>query len=234
MRINADEARKIYSLIRNVLRDIRDISNTYSGPEENYKKIYQAIEVIHQDYISFFGVFLDEISTGTLSVNLPKSKRKFYTARRRELKFRLISKVDAHSYLGNIKSLEEMRFLTCAIWYLSYGGDIHEGVINSLEDLDYEILCALKERKIGSHSWASSSSTFWNEIEESEDIDEIIFLTKNMIQFLLDRYTLLRFTFNELPSRLNARRTKITQTKFSELVVKTAQERDDRYIGGPV
>lgn len=223
--MNADEADKLYNLLKRVLRDIRDALNYFAKPKADYVELDKILEIIHDDYVGFFGRFLDDIRTSATPKGIAAAKRRFLTAKRRQSKFRILSKVEAHDYLHRVTDVAEIRYLVSVIWYLAYSADYAVGRLNSLDDLDCNICLALEEDLIGSGMWNSSAGYFWDEIEEIEDASALIELTKTMLDSILKKYSIMKITYDELPNRGLLKGKGPTQTRFSREVEELARQR---------
>lgn len=229
MTLKADEARKYYRLLKTILSDLRVGSKWMFRPEEKYQQAYENIKVVHLDYVDFFGKFLERIKREHDPKKIISAKRNFMTARRRQSDFRLISKVDAHAYLANVNDITALRFLTAVIWYLSYSATSDAERIKSLEILDIKILMALNDSRIGEGAWDSSSDSFWHEIENIENTEELEVITKRMLSLITERYALLERTFRELPKGSILPKPQITETKYTNLVRQKIEQRKFEY-----
>ncbi|MDH7801697.1 MULTISPECIES: hypothetical protein [unclassified Rhizobium] len=229
MIIKAIDAQVYYRLLKNILRDIRDAHFSMFQPEEKYRNLYQNIRVIHLDYIGLFGDFLENIKREKDQNKIAKSKIKFKMARRRQGNFRLLSKVEAHSYLSNITDIWTLRFLTTVIWYLSYSATPNVPRLHTLEALDLEIVLALQDDLIGDRAWDSSSDAFWAEIEDLEDAESLTEITKYMLDSITERYALLEMTFGEMSSGNALQKKRITLTKHTSHMQREIDRRKTRY-----
>lgn len=223
--MKAEEADKFYRLLKRVLHDIRDALNYFAKPKADYVEPNQILGVVHDDYVGFFGRFLDDIRTNTTTKGIAAAKRRFLTAKRRQSKFRILSKVEAHDYLHRVTDLVEIRYLVSVIWYLAYSADYAVGRLNSLDDLDYNICLAFKEDLIGSGMWNSSASYFWDEIEEVEDASVLIELTKKMLDSILLKYSIMKITFDDLPNKGFLKGKSPMQTRYGKEVEELASQR---------
>jgi hypothetical protein len=213
--LSVDNLSKAYELLKRILTDIR--GQAYKNKFEKlkkYKKLYDSIGLIHEDYIRIFTRLLDSIKFSTSDAEIQDAFSLFLNERSTLAGDRTLTKMYALTYSKLADDFAEKRFLIAVVLYFYYHMDSHR-YASDLDHLDMKIWEV--DISTGDASWNSASTLVWALHSTASERDELSELVGKIILAVGERFSMIEKTFSEIDGNWRASK-KITKSKFSDFL----------------
>ncbi len=211
---SVEDASNAYDLFKKVMADIRGRAFKSKNEKlQNYKRLYNSIRTIHEDYIRIFVKLRDEIAFSNSDEKIQKAFNVFFSDRSTLAGDRTLTKMDAETYSALSEDFAEKRFLFSIVLYFYYKMDKIR-YATDLNSLDVKIWEA--DTSTGDAGWNSASTLVGGLYSKILEKDELSALVNNIIAAVGERFLMIEKTFSEIDGNWRSSK-KISKSKFSEL-----------------